>query len=92
MPATPVALEPEQIVKIMLSKIGDIATLPEVTAKIIGAVDDPKSTAHDLHKIIKNDPAVQSGPVADVLRRVGIGMRPVAGIEPAQYRALYPHV
>jgi HD-like signal output (HDOD) protein len=58
MPATPVALEPEQIVKIMLSKIGDIATLPEVTAKIIGAVDDPKSTAHDLHKIIKNDPAL----------------------------------
>jgi len=58
MPASPVAMEPEQVVKIMLSKIGEIATLPEVTAKIIAAVDDPKSTAHDLHNIIKNDPAL----------------------------------
>jgi putative nucleotidyltransferase with HDIG domain len=29
-----------------------------VTAKIISIVDDPKSTAHDLHNIIKNDPAL----------------------------------
>lgn len=58
MPATPVVLAPEQVVKIMLSKIGDIATLPEVTARIISAVDDPKSTAHDLHRIIKTDPAL----------------------------------
>jgi HD-like signal output (HDOD) protein len=58
MAATPVVLDPEQIVKITLSKIGEIATLPEVTARIISAVDDPKSTAHDLHKIIKNDPAL----------------------------------
>lgn len=58
MPASPVAMEPEQVVKTMLGRIGDIATLPEVTAKIIAAVDDPKSTAHDLHNIIKNDPAL----------------------------------
>jgi putative nucleotidyltransferase with HDIG domain len=58
MVATPLVLDPEQVVKITLSKIGEIATLPEVTARIIGAVDDPKSTAHDLHNIIKNDPAL----------------------------------
>lgn len=58
MPATPVALDPDQVVKVTLSRIGDIATLPEVTSKIISAVDDPKSTAHDLHNIIKNDPAL----------------------------------
>jgi len=58
MPPSPVAMEPEQVIKVMLGKIGDIATLPEVTAQIIAAVDDPKSTAHDLHNIIKNDPAL----------------------------------
>lgn len=52
------ALDKSQIIKITLAKIGDIATLPEVTAKIIAAVDDPKSTARDLHNIIKNDPAL----------------------------------
>ena len=49
-----------QVIKIALSKIGDIATLPEVTARIITVVDDPKSTARDLHNIIKNDPALAS--------------------------------
>ncbi len=41
-----------------LSSIGDIATLPEVTIKIIHIVEDPKSTARDLHGVIKNDPAL----------------------------------
>lgn len=49
-----------QVIKAALSKIGDIATLPEVTARIITVVDDPKSTARDLHNIIKNDPALAS--------------------------------
>ena len=47
-----------QLIKTALAKIGEIATLPEVTAKIISVVDDPKSTARDLHMIIKNDPAL----------------------------------
>lgn len=58
MPTTPVATDPAQVIKIALAKIGEIATLPEVTAKIIAVVDDPKSTARDLHNIIKNDPAL----------------------------------
>ncbi len=48
------------IVTKALSRIGDIATLPEVTLKIISIVDDPKSTAKDLHGIIKNDPALST--------------------------------
>lgn len=46
------------VVEKALSSIGDIATLPEVTIKIIGIVEDPKSTARDLHEVIKNDPAL----------------------------------
>ncbi|MEP0842830.1 MAG: HDOD domain-containing protein [Phycisphaerae bacterium] len=48
----------QDVVKFALSKIGDIATLPEITSRIIAVVDDPKSTARDLHNIIKNDPAL----------------------------------
>lgn len=43
-----------------LSKIGDIATLPEITVKIIQLVEDPRSTARDLHNIVKNDPALST--------------------------------
>src|SRR4028119_1507034 len=35
-----------------------IATLPEVTAKIIATVEDPKSSAQALHKIVSHDPAL----------------------------------
>ena len=38
----------------------EIATLPEVTMKIIEVVQDPRSTAHDLHNIVRNDPALSS--------------------------------
>jgi len=58
MATSSVTLDASQVIKIALSKIGDIATLPEITAKIISVVDDPKSTAKDLHNIIKNDPAL----------------------------------
>ena len=46
------------IVDKALASIGDIATLPEVTIKIIQIVEDPKSAARDLHEVIKNDPAL----------------------------------
>ena len=48
------------IVAKALSSIGDIATLPEVTVKIIEIVEDPDSTARDLHMVIKNDPALSA--------------------------------
>lgn len=58
MPLSPAVAQTSQAVKIALGRIGDIATLPQVTSRIIGVVDDPRSTARDLHGIIKNDPAL----------------------------------
>ena len=46
------------IVDKAIASIGDLATLPEVTIKIIGIVEDAKSTARDLHDVIKKDPAL----------------------------------
>lgn len=46
------------LVEQAVASIGDIATLPEVTIKIIELAEDPKSTARDLHEVIKNDPAL----------------------------------
>lgn len=48
------------VVREAMSVIGDIATLPEVTVKIIALVEDPRSTARDLHKVIKTDPALSA--------------------------------
>jgi len=38
----------------------EIATLPEVTMKIVEVVQDERSTAHDLHQIVRNDPALSA--------------------------------
>jgi HD-like signal output (HDOD) protein len=52
--------EGDHVVESAIEKVGEIATLPEVTVKIIQIVEDPSSTARDLHDIIKNDPALSS--------------------------------
>lgn len=49
-----------------LKKITAIATLPEVTAKIVATVEDPRSSAAQLHKIVAHDPAL----VARILKVV----------------------
>src|SRR5206468_4493350 len=41
-----------------VKKVSAIATLPEVTAKIIATVENPSSTASQLHKIVSHDPAL----------------------------------
>ncbi len=46
------------IVEKAVAAVGDLATLPEVTIRIIEIVEDAKSTARDLHDVIKNDPAL----------------------------------
>lgn len=46
------------IVDKALASVGELATLPEVTVRIIDLVDDHNSTARDLHAVIKNDPAL----------------------------------
>ncbi len=38
--------------------VAQIATLPEITLKIIEVVDNPNSTARDLQDLISNDPAL----------------------------------
>ncbi|MCC6229006.1 MAG: HDOD domain-containing protein [Phycisphaerales bacterium] len=50
----------EQVVSSAIREISHIATLPEITLKIVELVEDPKSTAQDLHKVISNDPALCS--------------------------------
>ncbi|MHC4976847.1 MAG: HDOD domain-containing protein, partial [Planctomycetota bacterium] len=50
----------QQIVNAAVQQISHIATLPEVTLKIIELVEDPSSTAQDLHNVIANDPALGS--------------------------------
>lgn len=50
----------EQVVAAAIREISHIATLPEITLKIIDLVEDPKSTAQDLNQVISNDPALCS--------------------------------
>jgi len=44
----------------MLSSVGEIATLPEVTVKIIDVVENPNGTARDLQEVIKTDPVLSA--------------------------------
>ena len=48
----------DQVVANAIREISHIATLPEITLKIIDLVEDPSSTAKDLHGVIANDPAL----------------------------------
>lgn len=57
---TVVAQEREQVVAGAIREISHIATLPEITVKIVELVEDPKSTAQDLDKVISADPALCS--------------------------------
>lgn len=50
----------EQSVNAAIREISHIATLPEITLKIIELVESPSSTAQDLHRVIAHDPALCS--------------------------------
>ncbi|HYE03721.1 MAG TPA: HDOD domain-containing protein [Phycisphaerales bacterium] len=50
----------DQVVAAAVRELSHIATLPEITLRIIALVEDPRSTAQDLHKVIANDPALCS--------------------------------
>lgn len=58
--SSPPAKDSTQIITTAIAGIGEIATLPEITVRIIQIVEDPKSTARDLHDVIKHDPALAS--------------------------------
>ena len=55
---TPAQLASSEEIKNAVKKITTIATLPEVVAKIVTTVEDPKSSAAQLHKIVSHDPAL----------------------------------
>lgn len=48
---------PPELQKAM-SKVTEIGSLPEITTRIVQIVEDPKSTAHDMHEIVRSDPAL----------------------------------
>ncbi len=50
----------DAVVSQAIQDVSHIATLPEITLKIIDLVEDPTSTAQDLHQVITNDPALCS--------------------------------
>ena len=60
MPAiqTPTLPDAKTLVAQAIRKVTVIATLPEITARIVATVEDPKSTASHLHKIVTHDPAL----------------------------------
>jgi HD-like signal output (HDOD) protein len=55
---TTLEADPRAKVMEIVKKVTTIATLPEVTAQIIKTVEDPKSSAQQLHKIVSHDPAL----------------------------------
>jgi HD-like signal output (HDOD) protein len=55
---TPATTNTAALVQQAIKKVSGIATLPEITAKILKTVDDPKSTAAQLHAIVAHDPAL----------------------------------
>ncbi|MDB5329316.1 MAG: hypothetical protein JWP03_467 [Phycisphaerales bacterium] len=50
--------DPRTRVLEMVKKVTTIATIPEVTAKIIRTIEDPRSSAANLHQIVSHDPAL----------------------------------
>src|SRR5436305_10465635 len=56
--STTLAADPHVRILEVVKKVTTIATLPEVTTQIIKTVEDPKSTASQLHKIVSHDPAL----------------------------------
>src|SRR5687768_15760392 len=56
--STAVLIDPQARIAETVKKVMTIATLPEVTNQIIRTVEDPRSTASQLHKIVSHDPAL----------------------------------
>ncbi|MCE9595810.1 MAG: HDOD domain-containing protein, partial [Planctomycetes bacterium] len=52
--------DPQHILRDVIAKVATIATLPETTSRIVTIVEDPRSSAAQLHKIVAHDPALVS--------------------------------
>jgi HD-like signal output (HDOD) protein len=55
---TDILCEPQAAVIDTVKKVSSIATLPEVTARIVATVEDPNSSAAQLNRIVSHDPAL----------------------------------
>jgi len=55
--ASPTEALPPELQKAM-SRVTELNSLPEVTARVVEVVEDPKSTAQDMHEIVRHDPAL----------------------------------
>lgn len=55
-----VAVDSDQLVQRAVQQVTQIATLPEVTIRIVEMVEDPRSAARDLHKVIRTDVALSA--------------------------------
>lgn len=60
MPTAAPALDPETIVREAVKNVSALSTLPEITNRIIMTVEDPRSSAGQLHKIIAHDPSLSA--------------------------------
>lgn len=49
-----------QVAQEIVGGIAHMSTLPEVTMQIIDIIEDPNSSAKDLHQIVSSDPALSS--------------------------------
>lgn len=41
-----------------LARVTEVSSLPEITSRIVQVVENPDASAHDMHEIVKNDPAL----------------------------------
>lgn len=48
----------ETLIRDAIGKVSHLPTLPEVTMRIVQLVQDPRSTAAQLHHLVSNDPAL----------------------------------
>jgi putative nucleotidyltransferase with HDIG domain len=55
---TATAPDPQVVIREAVKNVTALATLPEITTQIIKIVEDPKSSAGKLHKIIAHDPSL----------------------------------
>ena|ERR1700733_13514390 len=58
MSSTAPSADPQALIAMAIRKVSSIATLPEITTQIIQTVEDPRSSAAQLHKIVAHDPAL----------------------------------
>ncbi len=58
--AAPPKKDTQALITDAVNSISHIATLPEITLKIIELVENPRSTTQDLNRLISNDPALVS--------------------------------